>query len=283
MKLLTFRYQGGVGYGVVKDDGVVDISRWSTLRYPTLLEFIASGRAETLASKAIATSSPEFGLDEIDYLPPIPRPSKILCAGINRTVHFPEAGSNVPETPLVFARFLESIVGHEQPILRPLESSTFECEGKLCVVIGKEARRVRKEEALNYVAGYTSFNDGSVQDWQNHASYYTAGNNFFHSGSTGPWIVTKDEIPEPQNLASKFRVNGSLLQDSNTKDMVFGVRELIAYISVFTPLFAGDLIVAGMPADMHHTGKSHTCVEPGDVVEVDIANIGTLRNCVRQE
>lgn len=279
MKLLSFEYQGTASYGAVKGSGVVDLGKRLGGRFPTLKALLAGG-ALAEAQKEVASASADVALDKITYLPTITDPGKIICIGVNYSDHAAEAGNKVPEKPLIFTRFTETVVGHDQAIVKPYESDWFDYEVELCVVIGKEARRVSAANALNYVAGYTIFNDGSIRDWQRHTSHYTAGKNFFRSGSEGPWMVTADEIGDPQNLNLTTKLNGVLLQNDNTKHMVYGVAALIEYISVFTALYPGDIIASGTPSGVGFVRKPPVLMKPGDHLEMEIEKIGILRNSV---
>jgi 2-keto-4-pentenoate hydratase/2-oxohepta-3-ene-1,7-dioic acid hydratase in catechol pathway len=279
MKFLSYEYRGKAGFGAVKGDGVVDLAGRLAGRYATLKDLLAGG-AMAEAQKEVDASSADVPLNRIDYLPPITNPGKIVCIGINYSEHAAEGNAKVPEKPLIFTRFAESVVGHRQPLVRPYESDQFDYEVELCAVIGKVARRVAAADALSTVAGYTVFNDGSIRDWQRHTSHFTPGKNFFRSGSAGPWLVTADEIPDPQRLRLSTTINGTVLQNGTTAQMVYGVASLIEYISTFTALYPGDLIATGTPSGVGFARKPPVYMKPGDDVVFEIEKIGVLRNTV---
>jgi len=274
MKLISFEAGGKARWGALEDSGVVDLSS----RHPTLREAIAAGPV-TLPAGA----KPAFGLDEIRFLPPIPFPEKIICVGVNYLPHIKEMGRERPDKPVLFTRFADSIVGHGRPLLKPLASEQFDFEGELAVVIGKRARRVTKERALDYVAGYSCFNDGSVRDYQRHSPQFTPGKNFHRSGAFGPWLVTTDEVPDPRKLKLTTRLNGEVMQHESVGELCFDVPQLIEYCSIWTQLEPGDVIVTGTPGGVGAGRKPPLWMKPGDSIEVEISGLGTLRNPVLAE
>jgi 2-keto-4-pentenoate hydratase/2-oxohepta-3-ene-1,7-dioic acid hydratase in catechol pathway len=223
---------------------------------------------------------PDFPLADVKFLPVITDPAKIIAIGLNYADHAAEAKMKLPEKPVIFTRFADSHVGHGQPLVKPKESEQYDYEVELCIVIGKPARRVAVKDALAHVAGYTIYHDGSVRDWQFHSSQFIPGKNFPASGAVGPWMVTADEIPDPSGLRLSTKINGKLLQNGSTKNMVFSVAELVSYCSQFTTLGPGDLIPSGTPDGVGFTRKPPIFMKPGDVVEMEIERIGLLRNPV---
>ena len=218
----------------------------------------------------------------MSFLPVIPDPSKILAIGLNYADHAAEAGLKPPPKPVVFVRFPDSQVGHEQSLVKPKDSEHYDYEVELCLVIGRRARRVAAKDALRYVAGYTIYNDGSVRDWQMHTSQFTPGKNFPKSGAVGPWMVTSDELKDPSHLRLTTKLNGRLLQDSTTAQLIFPVEEIVAYCSGFTTLEPGDLIPTGTPHGVGFARKPPIFMKKGDLVEMEIEGIGTLRNKVSE-
>ena len=198
MKLASFRVGGAASYGVVRDDGVVDAGRRLGETAPDLRRAIARG---VEALRPFAEQPADHGFDQIEFLPVVPNPDKVVCIGINYMTHVKETGRPIPEYPMVFTRFANSQVGHGQPIWRPPESERFDYEGELAVIIGLAGRRIPRERALEHVAGYACYNDGSIRDWQRHSVQYTPGKNFERSGAFGPWMVTADEIPDQAALS----------------------------------------------------------------------------------
>jgi 2-keto-4-pentenoate hydratase/2-oxohepta-3-ene-1,7-dioic acid hydratase in catechol pathway len=278
MRIASFERNGRAGFGVVVGDGVVDAARL-TAKPRSLREALAAGALPEL--ERLARSTPDFGLAEVAFAPVIPEASaKLICVGINYLPHIQEMGRERPERPVLFVRFGASIVGHGQPLLKPRESEQFDYEGELAVVIGKRARRVSRERALDHVAGYSCFNDGSVRDYQRHSGQFTPGKNFQASGSFGPWLVTTDEIGDPRKLTLTTRLNGAVMQNESVSELCFDVPQLIEYCSTWTQLEPGDVIVTGTPGGVGAGRKPPVWMKPGDTVEVEISGIGTLRNPV---
>ena len=207
---------------------------------------------------------------------------KILCVGVNYRPHIAEMGREVPDYPVVFTRFPASLVGNGEDLVRPKVSEKYDYEGELAVVIGKPARHATREEALDYVAGYCCFMDGSVRDWQRHTTQFTPGKNFDRSGAIGPMVAATD-IPDPAVLELTTRVNGEVMQRGRVADLVFDVATLIAYCSTFTELLPGDVIATGTPGGVGAARTPPVWLRSGDVVEVEISGIGVLRNPVRDE
>jgi 2-keto-4-pentenoate hydratase/2-oxohepta-3-ene-1,7-dioic acid hydratase in catechol pathway len=220
----------------------------------------------------------------VTYLPPIPDPDKIICIGLNYLSHILEGGREVPKYPTIFTRFANSQVGHGQPIIRPKSSITLDFEGELAVVVGKRARHVAEADAMPYVAGYSCYNDGSVREWQRHTSQFTPGKNFPSTGGFGPYLVTPDEAGDIGKATKLIcRLNGEVMQSATLDDLVFGIPALIAYCSAFTVLEPGDVIITGTTGGVGAYRKPPVWMKPGDVVEVEVSGVGTLRNPVAQE
>jgi len=284
MRLASFRTAGRSSYGIVKDEGVIDLAERTGIA--TLRGFLESGppaRAESYAS-----AEPEVALEAIDFLPVVPDPRHIICVGINYASHIAEvvqAGIKraTPDKPSIFLRCIDSLTAHRQPLLMPRVSTSLDYEAELAVIIGRPGRYIAERDALAHVAGYACFNDGSLRDWQFHTNNITPGKNFPSTGALGPWLVTSDEIPDPQHLAIRTRLNGRTMQDGNTADMIFTVARIIAYISSFIPLVAGDVIATGTPDGVGFSRKPPVFLAQGDVCEVEIESIGRLVNEVRGE
>ena len=217
------------------------------------------------------------------FAPVVPRPGAIWCVGLNYEDHRIETGRERAAYPTLFTRFWPSLVGHAEPLVRPELSRKLDYEGELAVVIGRGGRHIPEREALAHVAGYACFNDGSVRDFQSHSSQFGPGKNFHRTGGFGPWLVTADEIPDPQALAISTRVDGEVVQRSDTSQMTWSVRALIAYLSGITPLYPGDVLVTGTPSGVGVARKPPRFLEPGQLVEVEISGVGTLRNRVHAE
>lgn len=287
MKLLSFTCNGRDSWGAVLGDGVVDLGLAFAGQYPLLQDFIGSAdfdRRETL----LAGRQPDLRLSDITPLPVITRPEKIVLLVRNYLDHHNEVVAaglkrEVPQFPPLFLRVWRSQIGHEAPIVRPAISDQLDWEGELAVIIGKGGRHIAESEALSHVAGYACYNDASVREWQFHAQQIAAGKNFVGTGGFGPWMVTADEIADPSQLKLQTRLNGELVQDSHTSNMIFGVPRLINYISTIFDLVPGDVIVTGTPAGTGWTLKPPRFLRPSDVVEVEIEKIGVLRNSVIDE
>ena len=279
MRLVSFERNGRPGFGIVTRDGVIDAGARLAGRLRGLREALASGALPELAG--LSGAAPDFGLDDLTFAPVIPdAAAKLLCVGINYLPHIKEMGRERPPRPVLFVRFGDSVVGHGQPLVKPRESEQFDYEGELAVVIGKRARRVSRDRALDYVAGYSCFNDGSVRDYQRHSNQFTPGKNFHASGSFGPWLVTTDEIADPRKLTLTTRLNGAVMQQESVGELCFDVPQLIEYCSTWTQLEPGDVIVTGTPGGVGAGREPPVWMKPGDTVEVEISGIGTLRNPV---
>jgi len=222
-------------------------------------------------------------LDSISFLPVIPNPGKILCVGVNYHAHRSETGRSETKHPVIFTRFADTQIGHQQPILCPPESTALDYEGELAVIIGLGGRRIPEGDALSHIAGYACYNDATVRDWQRHTPQFTPGKNFPATGAFGPWLVTADEIADPGQLHLQTRFNGEVVQDASTADLIFSIPALIAYISTFTPLSPGDVIVTGTPGGVGDRRTPPLYLADGDTVEVEISGIGTLTNPVTAE
>ncbi|MDO9707151.1 fumarylacetoacetate hydrolase family protein [Paracraurococcus lichenis] len=279
MRIASYTTAAGPSFGLVTGDGIVDLGRRTP--HADISAALAAGALAELARHASA--APDHALSEVALLPAVPSPlRKVLCVGLNYRAHVAEAaGREVPEHPRIFARLADSIIAHGAPLVRPRNSAQFDYEGELAVVIGRPGRHIPAARALEHVAAYTIFNDGSLRDYQKHS--VTAGKNFPDTGPLGPWLVTADEIPDPAALTLETRVNGERRQRASTGDMILSVPQLIEYISAWTPLSPGDVIATGTPEGVAHARRPPPWLTPGDVVEVEIGGIGVLRNPVVAE
>jgi 2-keto-4-pentenoate hydratase/2-oxohepta-3-ene-1,7-dioic acid hydratase in catechol pathway len=282
MKLLSYRYQGRSSYGVLSGDGVIDVAPIAAEAGATLREALERGSLGTIETWA-GKQRPGVKLDGITFLPAVPDPRKIFCVGINYRSHVEEAGREIPAHPMIFTRFADSQAGHLQPLVRPGVSEKLDFEGELAIIIGKPGRHVKAADALGHVAGYACYNDGSVRDWQRHTTQFTPGKNFPNTGGFGPWLVTSDEIPDPSKLTLTTRLNGVVVQQACTDDLIFGADALLEYLSTFTTLYPGDVIITGTTDGVGAFRQPPLWMKPGDVVEVEISSIGRLRNTVVDE
>ena len=284
MKLVSYRQAGRESFGALDGDDVVDLAAASGV--DTLAEFVGSdgfADRENIVSKGSRTP-----LADVELLPVIPRPEKIVCAVRNYMDHHNEAVAaglkrELSEFPPIFLRVWRSQVGHGEPIVRPDVSESLDWEGELAVIIGKAGRNIPADRAFQHVAGYSAYNDASIREFQFHAKQIASGKNFEGTGAFGPWMVTHDEIAPDTSLKLTTRLNGEIMQSGSTSDMIFTVPQLIAYASTIFTLVPGDVIVTGTPAGVGFSRKPPRFMKPGDVVEVDIERIGTLRNPIVQQ
>lgn len=282
MKIASFTHHGQDSYGVVQGNQIIDLGSMKVTLGADLKEVIARNRLVELGESDLS-ELPRLDIADITFLPVIGNPGKILCIGINYATHVRETGRDMPTYPMIFTRFADSQTAHEQAILRPTASPKLDFEGELAVVIGKTARHVKQAEALDFVAGYSCYNDGSVRDWQKHTIQFVPGKNFPQTGGFGPWLVTADEIQNPQDLELTTRLNGQVMQHTSTSDMIFDVCKLIEYCSTFTELAPGDVIVSGTTGGVGAFREPPVWMQPGDIVEVEISSIGILRNTIADE
>jgi len=280
MKVASFESDGRQTYGVVQGDTVAEVSSTWRERYPDLRSVLA---ADALPGLANECEDSGLQLKDIEFLPVIPGPDKIMCVGVNYRPHVEEMGREMPEKPVVFVRFAGSLVGNRQAVIRPGVSEQFDYEGELAVVIGRTARHVSSADAYDFIAGFTCFMDGSVRDWQRHTMQFTPGKNFHRSGAMGPYLVTRDEVSDPSALALETRVNGAVLQTGGLSELIFDIPYLIEYCSTFAELLPGDIIATGTPGGVGAARNPPRWLRNGDHVAVEIGEIGCLENTVCDE
>ncbi len=285
MKLISFEAMGRASFGVVEDGKVIDLApRLDGVRG---LEDLLDAEARARAAAAAKGADADFDLSEIRFRRPIAYPEKIICVGVNYAHRNEEYDdTSLPDYPSVFLRTPDSLVGHDEPILRPPESVRLDYEGEIAIVIGAGGRRIPKGAALGHIAGLTCLNEGTIRDWTRHGKFnVTQGKNFDRSGSIGPWLVTADEFQDSGygDLRVTTRVNGELRQDDTTSHLIFDFAYLISYISTWTGLKPGDVISTGTPIGAGARFDPPKWLVPGDVVEVEVSGIGTLSNPVAQE
>jgi 2-keto-4-pentenoate hydratase/2-oxohepta-3-ene-1,7-dioic acid hydratase in catechol pathway len=284
-RLATYTINGKAKYGVVAQGGLVDLSSRFGKDYPTLREVIAAGALTKLADDA-AKRTPDDPLDGIIWQPPIPAPEKIICIGVNypdRNAEYKD-GSDAPKFPSMFMRTPRSFVGHNSPLVRPRASTQLDYEGEVTIVIGKAGRHIKEADALSHIAALTLCNEGTIRDWVRHAKFnVTQGKNFDSTGSLGPWIVPYTSEAQLADIRLTTRVNGETRQDDRTSRLIFKIPYLLGYISTFTTLVPGDVIVTGTPTGAGARFDPPRYLKPGDVVEVEADGIGVLRNPVADE
>ncbi len=277
MKLLSFTCKGRQTYGVLNERLLVaELGNGQVRDAPDLRSFLALSGAER--ASAVAAAQFLIPLASIAFLPVIPNPEKIFCVGSNYDGHRLEAGRSLSSHPAIFIRLASSQTGHDTAIHLSLVSTDLDYEGELAVIIGKAGRYIKEEDALHHVAGYACYNDGSFRDWQLHTHQITPGKNFPGSGALGPYLVTPDEIQDLSALRLQTRLNGTVMQSATIAEMIFPVQRIIAYVSGFTALAAGDVIATGTPGGVGFTRNPQLFMKEGDLVEVEIDSVGLLRN-----
>jgi 2-keto-4-pentenoate hydratase/2-oxohepta-3-ene-1,7-dioic acid hydratase in catechol pathway len=273
MRLASFRRPTGApSYGRIEGDQIVDLggSDGGCLR-----DVLASGR--------VGESGESYPVSSVILLPVIPNPGKILCVGLNYATHVKETGREQKEHPAIFTRWADTLVADGQPLVRPRESNRFDYEGELAVIIGKAGRRIPRDRAFDYVAGYSCFNDGSARDWQRHNIQFTPGKNFPATGGFGPALVTPDEVADLGSQRVVTRLNGQTVQDQAVSDMIWDIPAIIEYCSTFTELLPGDVIATGTPGGVGDKREPPLYMSDGDLVEVEIGTIGKLSNRIIDE
>lgn len=281
MKLSSFRIAGRDSWGVVEGDVIIDTGAVLQDKFANLIAVIADDGFSQIHPAMAAAA--RYVLSEIEFLPVIPAPSKILCVGLNYETHRKETGRTEVENPTIFTRFANSQTGHLADVIRPKVSHELDYEGELAIVIGRAGRYIKAADAMSHIAGFSCYNDVSVRDFQRHTHQFTPGKNFPATGVFGPWLVTPDEMGAigPQRLQT--RLNGMVVQEALLSQMIFDIPKQIEYCSTFTRLEPGDVIVTGTPGGVGAKRQPPLWMKPGDLVEVEIDNIGVLRNHIRAE
>lgn len=315
MRLVTYQHEGQSRTGALLDEQIVDLNRAyhatvlhtgnedelvvADMRVPAdMIGLLRGGDTSLRAAqqavafvrsqlevngKALNQQGIVYAIEDVSLLPPVLHPGKVICLGLNYRDHAAEAGMAIPAYPVLFHKVAGSLIGHNQPIVVPRISSRIDYEGELAIIIGKRGKYIAEDEALSYVAGYTVANDVSARDLQFRTSQWTTGKMLDTFGPLGPALVTHDEVPEPHTLAIKTTLNGQVLQDGNTADMIFRVPFIVSYISEITTLEPGDVILTGTPAGIGNTRTPQVFMKPGDTVTVEIGHLGKLTNPVVAE
>jgi len=287
MRLLAFQKNGSQHIGALDGEEVVDLSIVAPDVPGELVDIIEGGDdclkqiAEAVAS---AGEDARIPLRDIDWLPPTRKAGKIICLGLNYAAHAAEGGHDRPEYPSFFMRGNSSLVAHEKPIFRPLASETLDYEAELVAIVGKRAKHVKQDEALDYIWGYSVFNEASIREYQRKTAQWTIGKNFDNTGGFGPIVVTADELPPgADGLKIQTRLNGEVLQDATTDMMLFNVKETVELLTECLTLEPGDLLVMGTPSGVGHARKPPLWMKAGDTCEIEIENIAILRNPIENE
>ena len=285
MKLLSFEIASKASFGVIVQDGVLDLAdRFGSEVHSVQSLFESQGLG--MVQELIEHSEPDHSLDAIEFLPPVPTPQKIFCVGVNYTNRNEEYKdeSTLPKHPSIFMRTPGSFVGHHGSIARPPESNQLDYEGEIAIVIGIGGRRISERDAVRHIGGLTCINEGTIRDWTRHGKFnVTQGKNFDRTGSIGPWIVTGDEFSSFENLSVTTRVNGEIRQNDTTANLLFPFSYLISYISTFSELVPGDVIATGTPTGAGVRFDPPRYLEPDDLLEVEVSGVGTLVNRVVDE
>ncbi|MBT3766574.1 MAG: fumarylacetoacetate hydrolase family protein [Rhodospirillaceae bacterium] len=280
MKFSSYEVNGTATYGLADGEGkLTTVGDDLAHRYPTLKDVIAGDALADVANR-LGDKTPDTDVESVKMLPVIPNPAKIICVGLNYKDHIAETHNADTEKPMIFCRYPDSQVGHLQALKKPSQGEYYDYEGEMAVIIGKHARFVEKEDALDYICGYSCYNEGTIRDWQYHTKQFLPGKSFFETGSFGPWMVCTDEIPDPTVLTLETRLDGEVMQHTTTDMMIFDIPTLINYISTFTPLNPGDVIVSGTPGGVGFRRDPKVLMEPGKTAEIEISKIGILRNPV---
>ncbi|KQX21409.1 fumarylacetoacetate hydrolase family protein [Variovorax sp. Root434] len=277
MKLVSFQLAGKPTYAVVQADRYLQPPADFLGRFPDLAAVLQAGALAEL-EKAAAANGTVVQPSATQPLPVIPNPRKFICVGLNYKTHVAETKRGDSEYPSLFIRFNDTLAAHENTVLRPAFSERLDWEGELALVIGKGGRHIPKEQAFEHIAGYACLNDISVRDWQRHTHQFTPGKNFPGTAPFGPYLVTRDEVPDVTKLTLETRVNGNVMQHASIDDLIFNIPVLVEYISRFTPLSPGDVIATGTPGGVGDRREPPLYMKEGDVVEVEITGLGVLRN-----
>jgi acylpyruvate hydrolase len=287
MRFATISHQGAPRLAAWRGHDLIDLTIAAPGLPATMIEMLAGGaELHAAVAKALASSPASALLDPqaVSYLPAVPRPGKIICVGLNYADHSAESGFKQPDYPTLFGRFSTSLIGHGASMIRPNLSDQLDFEGEIAAIIGRTGKHIDKTRALDHVAGYSIFNEGSVREYQFKAPQWTVGKNFDGTGAFGPAVVTADELPPGmRGRRLETRLNGETMQSTSTDDMVFDVASLISIISQAITLEAGDVIVTGTPAGVGLARKPPLFMKPGDICEVEVEGLGILRNPIAQE
>jgi 2-keto-4-pentenoate hydratase/2-oxohepta-3-ene-1,7-dioic acid hydratase in catechol pathway len=285
MRLLAFDKSGQPAIGVRRGQEVVDLSVAAPSLPRDVPALLAAGASAMEAVKKAVASPPAAAVlsgERISYHPPVWTPGKIICVGLNYADHAAESGLKKPDYPVLFLRVATTLVGHKQPLLVPRCSDQFDYEAEMVVVIGRKGRNIPAKSCLDYIAGYSVFNEGSIRDYQFKSQTWTSGKNFDGTGGFGPDLVTADEVPPAgKGLRIRTRLNGETLQDATTNDMMFDVPELIETISEVMTLLPGDIIVSGTPSGVGFARKPPIWMKAGDVCEIELEQVGVLSNPIK--
>ncbi len=281
MRWLSFYHEQELTFGYVTRDGEGVVDAGSRSEFVSLRHVLEAGALSSLVREC--GDSADVSLEKVDYAPTITNPNKILCVGLNYKAHQEETGRGGEGFPTIFVRFAAAQVAHDKPIICPKESRSLDFEGEIAMIIGQRGRRISRAAALSHVAGFGIYNDGSVRDYQRHTSQFTPGKNFSSTGGFGPWMMTPDEVGDLSQMEITTKLNGEVMQNAKAELLVHGFEELIEYCSTFVELEPGDVIVTGTPGGVGVARNPPVFMDEGDLVQIEVAPIGTLSNPVERE
>ena len=281
MKFISFLHNKQAKFGILNNEVITDITN-KVSGANTLKDLIAKNKI--LEAKKYASENPgNISLDEIEYLPLIPNPGKIICVGLNYSEHVKETNRTIEENPVIFHRFPESQTAHKQPIQRPIASDSLDFEGEMAVIMGEGGKHIKPEDALKHIVGYSCYNESTIREWQRHTRQFGMGKNFEKTGSFGPHMVLAENISDYTKLSIQTRLNGKVMQDAKLSQLIFDIPTLISYVSKAIPWRAGDVLVTGTPGGVGFKRKPPIFMKEGDKVEVEISEIGILSNIIKDE
>jgi 2-keto-4-pentenoate hydratase/2-oxohepta-3-ene-1,7-dioic acid hydratase in catechol pathway len=280
MSFVSFELAGKSTFGIWENEQTyLQVPSNYQAQYADLKSVIAADKLTELEA-VTRQSAIRVDAHTAKLLPVIPNPSKILCVGLNYKSHVAETKRSDSDYPSIFTRFADSLSAHNAPLPRPATTARFDFEGELAIIIGKGGRNIKQTDAFEHIAGYACFNDGTARDWQRHTHQWIPGKNFPLTGPLGPFMATKQEIPDVNRLTLESRLNGEVMQHASLSDLIFTLPVIIEYISGFTPLSAGDVIATGTPGGVGDRREPPVYMKAGDVIEIEITGLGTLRNRV---
>tara|TARA_B100001750_G_scaffold152141_1_gene121922 strand:+ start:332 stop:1180 length:849 start_codon:yes stop_codon:yes gene_type:complete len=281
MKFLSFLLNGQAKFGTYNKKYITDLT--GKIKGALTLKDLISKNSVSEAKKYTSKNPGNISLDQIDYLPVIPNPGKIICVGLNYSEHVKETGRIVEQNPVIFLRVPESQTAHKQPILKPKVSTHLDYECEMAVIMGDAGKHVKPENALSHIVGYSCYNDSTIRDWQQHTTQFGMGKNFEKTGSFGPHMILSEDIPDYKKLSIQTRLNGKVMQQAKLSQLIFDIPSLISYVSKAIPWQAGDVLVTGTPGGVGFKRKPPVFMKEGDQVEVEISNIGVLSNIIKNE
>lgn len=280
MRFVSFEHQSRASYGLwIDEQHWLQVPADFAARFHDLKSVIAAGELEALEAATRATGI-EVNAQQARLLPVIPNPGKVLCVGLNYKSHVTEMKRNDSAYPAIFTRFADSLTAHNAPLPKPAATQRFDFEAELAVIIGKAGRNISQDQSWDHIAGFACFNDGTARDWQRHTHQWTPGKNFPATGPLGPFMATRQAIPDVNVLTLQSRLNGQVMQHASLADLIFTLPVIIEYLSGFTELSPGDVIATGTPGGVGDKREPPVYMKAGDVIEIEITGLGILRNVV---